>query len=48
MSKDGIRFRGYDFPHVDNKEQVLDYLKKISTSSQHLLSLINDVLDRCV
>ena len=24
---------------------VLDYLKKISTSSQHLLSLINDVLD---
>ena len=31
--------------HVDNKEQVLDYLKKISTSSQHLLSLINDVLD---
>ena len=24
---------------------MLDYLKKISTSSQHLLSLINDVLD---
>lgn len=31
--------------HVDNREQVLDYLKKISTSSKHLLSLINDVLD---
>ena len=31
--------------HIDNREQVLDYLKKISTSSQHLLSLINDVLD---
>ena len=31
--------------HIDNKEQVQDYLKKITTSSQHLLSLINDVLD---
>ncbi len=31
--------------HIDNKEQVMDYLQKISTSSQHLLSLINDVLD---
>ena len=31
--------------HIDNREQVLNYLKKISTSSQHLLSLINDVLD---
>ena len=31
--------------HVDNKEAVMEYLKKIHISSQHLLSLINDVLD---
>ena len=31
--------------HMDNPEQVRDYLDKISVSSQHLLSLINDVLD---
>lgn len=31
--------------HIDNKEHVKDYLGKISVSSQHLLSLINDVLD---
>ena len=31
--------------HIDNKEQVRDYLGKISVSSQHLLSLLNDVLD---
>ncbi|MGN0692957.1 MAG: ATP-binding protein, partial [Oscillospiraceae bacterium] len=31
--------------HVDNKEQVCDYLKKIQISGNHLLSLINDVLD---
>ena len=31
--------------NIDNKEQVQDYLGKISVSSQHLLSLINDVLD---
>ena len=31
--------------HIDDKEQVQDYLEKISISSQHLLSLINDVLD---
>ena len=31
--------------HIDNKEQVQDYLSKITVSSQHLLSLINDVLD---
>lgn len=30
---------------IDEKEQVMDYLQKISTSSTHLLSLINDVLD---
>lgn len=31
--------------HIDNKEQVQDYLSKIGKSSEHLLSLINDVLD---
>ena len=31
--------------HLDNVETTRDYLNKISTSSSHLLSLINDVLD---
>ncbi|MCI8339799.1 MAG: response regulator [Lachnospiraceae bacterium] len=31
--------------HADNKDQVNEYLKKIMTSANHLLSLINDVLD---
>ena len=31
--------------YIDDKELVKDYLGKISISSQHLLSLINDVLD---
>ncbi len=31
--------------HLDDKELVKDYLGRISVSSQHLLSLINDVLD---
>ena len=31
--------------HLDNTEQVKGYLQKISVSGQHLLSLINDVLD---
>ena len=40
-----IGFTSLAATHVDNKEQVVEYLKKISISSQHLLSLINDVLD---
>ena len=40
-----IGFTSLAATHIDNREQVLDYLKKISISSQHLLSLINDVLD---
>ncbi len=40
-----IGFTSLAATHLDNKEQTLDYLKKISISSQHLLSLINDVLD---
>lgn len=31
--------------HMDNKDQIKDYLGKIAQSSDHLLSLINDVLD---
>ena len=31
--------------HADDSEKVKDYLGRISVSSQHLLSLINDVLD---
>ncbi len=31
--------------HLDNRERALDYLSKISQASNHLLSLINDVLD---
>lgn len=31
--------------HLDDVDMIRDYLKKISVSSSHLLSLINDVLD---
>ena len=31
--------------HLDDKERVLDCLNKITVSSKHLLSLINEVLD---
>lgn len=31
--------------HIDEKERVADYLSRLITSSDHLLSLINDVLD---
>ncbi len=40
-----IGFTSLAAAHIDNKEQVTDYLRKIQTSSSHLLSLINDVLD---
>ena len=40
-----IGFTALAESHLDNSEQVKDYLSKISVSSQHLLSLINDVLD---
>lgn len=40
-----IGFTSLAATHIDNKEQVQDYLAKITTSSNHLLSLINDVLD---
>ena len=40
-----IGYTGLASSHIDNKEQVQDYLAKIGQSSEHLLSLINDVLD---
>lgn len=39
-----IGFTSLAASHVDNKEKVKEYLSKISTSSEHLLSLINDIL----
>ncbi|MBE6007239.1 MAG: response regulator [Sarcina sp.] len=40
-----VGFTALATSHIDNKEEVKDYLSKITISSQHLLSLINDVLD---
>ncbi len=40
-----IGFTALATTHIDNKEQVEAYLKKIMTSGNHLLSLINDILD---
>jgi len=40
-----IGFTGLAASHIDDRERVQDYLKTIERSSEHLLSLINDVLD---
>ena len=40
-----IGFTTIAFTHIDNKEQVKDCLQKVLSSSNHLLSLINDILD---
>ena len=40
-----VGFTNLAVKHIDNKEQVEEYLGKIMTSGNHLLSLINDVLD---
>jgi signal transduction histidine kinase/CheY-like chemotaxis protein len=40
-----IGFTGLAAGHVDDPERVREYLSTISRSSEHLLSLINDVLD---
>lgn len=40
-----VGFTNLAVTHIDQKEQVLEYLRKITTSGNHLLSLINDVLD---
>jgi signal transduction histidine kinase/CheY-like chemotaxis protein len=40
-----IGMTGIAIKYIDNKEKVTDCLRKIDSSSQHLFSLINDVLD---
>ncbi len=40
-----IGFTTIAVSHIDNKEQVKDSLQKVLSSSNHLLSLINDILD---
>lgn len=40
-----IGFTSLAATYIDDKQKVQDYLAKIQTSSNHLLSLINDVLD---
>ena len=40
-----VGFTALAITHIDQKDQVTEYLKKIMTSGNHLLSLINDVLD---
>ena len=40
-----IGFTALAQTHIDSRELVQDYLGKINTSSTHLLSLINDILD---
>ena len=40
-----IGFTALAAKHIDQKERVEEYLKKIMSSGNHLLSLINDILD---
>ena len=40
-----VGFTTLAIAHIDRRDQVEEYLKKIMTSGNHLLSLINDVLD---
>ena len=40
-----VGFTALAIAHINQREQVEEYLKKIMTSGNHLLSLINDVLD---
>lgn len=40
-----IGFSTIAVSHIDNRDQVMDCLQKVLSSSNHLLSLINDVLD---
>ena len=40
-----VGFTGLAANHIDDKERVKEYLATIAQSSEHLLSLINDVLD---
>lgn len=40
-----VGFTTLALSHIDSREQVEEYLEKIKTSGNHLLNLINDVLD---
>ena len=40
-----VGFTTLAISHIENSEKVEEYLKKIMTSGNHLLSLINDILD---
>ena len=40
-----IGFTTLAVSHIDNRDQVTDCLQKVLSSSNHLLSLINDILD---
>lgn len=40
-----VGFTALAITHINERDQVEEYLKKIMTSGNHLLSLINDVLD---
>ncbi len=40
-----VGFTTLAITHISDRDQVEEYLKKIMTSGNHLLSLINDVLD---
>ncbi|MDE7014259.1 MAG: response regulator, partial [Kineothrix sp.] len=40
-----VGFTALAITHIEHRDQVEEYLKKIMTSGNHLLSLINDVLD---
>ena len=40
-----VGFTALAITHIEQKERVVEYLNKIMTSGNHLLSLINDVLD---
>ncbi len=40
-----VGFTNLAITHIDNKPRVEEYLRKIMTSGNHLLNLINDVLD---
>ena len=40
-----VGFTSLAINHIDSRDLVEEYLKKIMTSGNHLLSLINDVLD---
>lgn len=40
-----VGFTNLALTHIEHQDQVEAYLKKIMTSGEHLLSLINDILD---